>query len=248
MLFGKFKILKDHGVQYIPDLDAVELPAVFRGKPELTEHGLDSVKIQETVRLCPTGALDAGPLAIDMGRCIFCGECAFRHPANIVFTNNFRMAAQYREDLVVKADDDGSFPRWNPRKLFRGALKLRQVSAGGDASCEMELNAAGNVNFDLSRYGIEFQASPRHCDGIVITGPVTVNMARETEAALAAVPQPRMIIAIGTDAISGGLFAGAPAVDRSFFERHTPDLYVPGNPAHPLSFIDGILRLTGRKN
>jgi len=247
MLFSKLKILKDHGSQYIKDLDAVVLPETFRGKPMLTSAGLEIRELDETVALCPTGALSGKPLSIDMGRCIFCGECAMRHPQNIRFTSDFRMAAGRREELVVTADQEAAGAGWNVKKLFSGSLKLRQVSAGGDNSCEMELNASGNVNFDLSRYGIEFMASPRHCDGIVITGPITSNMARETEAVFAAIPQPRLIIVVGTDAISGGLFAGSPAVDRSFFERHTPDLYVPGNPAHPLTFIDGVLRLTGRK-
>lgn len=89
------------------------------------------------------------------------------------------------------------------RRLFRKSLKLRQVSAGGDNSCEMELGAAGNVNFDMGRYGIEFVASPRHADGIVITGPVSENMAEALDICYRATPSPKVIILCGTDAISG---------------------------------------------
>lgn len=249
MILNKIAILRQHGVQYIQDLDRVELPERFRGRPVLSIQDLDLVRFEQTMSLCPTGALCGDPLSLDMGRCIFCGECAVRHPENIRFTNDFRMAARRREDLVVYTQE---YVAWEheplpPKSIFRNALKLREVSAGGDASCEMELNASGNVNFDFARYGVEFTASPRHSDGVVITGPISANMARECEATLAAIPEPRVMIVVGVDAISGGLFAESEALDRSIFERHTPDLYVPGNPAHPLTFIDGVLQLIGKK-
>ena len=104
-------------------------------------------------------------------------------------------------------------------KLFGNSLKLRQVSAGGDNSCEWELNAAGNVNFDMGRFGIEFVASPRHANGIVITGPITRNMAEPLQICYDAVPDPKIIILAGTDAISGGIYADSPAIDRSFLEQ-----------------------------
>jgi Ni,Fe-hydrogenase III small subunit len=95
----------------------------------------------------------------------------------------------------------------------------------------------------MRRFGVEFTSSPRHADGIVLTGPLTVNMMRAVEITLEAVPEPKIIIAAGTDAISGGLFADSPAVDRGFFERHPVDLYVPGNPVHPMTFITGLQQL-----
>ena len=131
--------------------------------------------------------------------------------------------------------------------FFGSSLKLRQVSAGGDNSCELELNACGNVNFDMGRFGIEFVASPRHADGIVITGPITKNMAEPLQICYDAIPDPKIIILAGVDAISGGIFAGSPALDRSFLDKHKIDLYVPGNPVHPLTFINGVLSLIGRE-
>jgi len=131
------------------------------------------------------------------------------------------------------------------RSFFRHALKLRQVSAGGDNSPEMELNACGNVNFDMGRYGIEFVASPRHADGIVITGPVTENMAEALQICYDAIPEPKIIILAGTDAISGGIFSGSPALNRKFIDEHLIDLYVPGNPCHPLTFINGVMDMLG---
>lgn len=130
---------------------------------------------------------------------------------------------------------------------FGHALKLRQVSAGGDASVEMELNATGNVNFDFGRYGVEFTASPRHADGVVLTGPVTANMAEALDICYDAVAEPKLLIVCGSEACSGGLYAASRAVDRSFFERRHVDLWLPGAPTHPMTFIDGIRTLLRKK-
>jgi Ni,Fe-hydrogenase III small subunit len=97
----------------------------------------------------------------------------------------------------------------------------------------------------MGRYGIEFVASPRHADGIVITGPLSRNMAEALEITYNAVPSPKIIILAGTDAISGGIFEGSPAIDRSFIEQNNIDLYIPGNPVHPLTFINGVMDLIG---
>lgn len=191
--------------------------------------------------------------SIDLGKCVFCRECVFALPEKIRFTNDYKMAANMRDGLVVSAGNDHPIQldpaiiRKEIRSFFRHALKLRQISAAGDNSAEMELNAAGNVNFDMGRYGIEFVASPRHADGIVITGPISENMAEALQICYDAVPSPKIIILSGTDAISGGIFSESKALNREFLSRYPVDLYVPGNPPHPLTFINGILDLIGRK-
>lgn len=252
MLLSSLRVLFQHGRQYIKHLDKVKLCDEFRGRPVLQSAGLTAAAGRELCRFCPTGAIGIGAdgLCLDMGRCLFCGECAVRYPNHVRFTNDYRLAATTREGLVVseRAGDsvwtfDHRAVRPEIKRLFGRSLQLREVSAGGDNSCEMELGAAGNVNFDMGRFGIGFTASPRHADGVVVTGPITANMARELETTWQAVPEPKLLIAVGTDAISGGLFAESPAVDRTFFDRHTPDLYVPGNPAHPMTFITGVLAL-----
>jgi Ni,Fe-hydrogenase III small subunit len=149
------------------------------------------------------------------------------------------------EDQPVEINPKGI--RREISKYFSGSLKLRQVSAGGDNSCELELNACGNVNFDMGRFGIEFVASPRHADGIVITGPITTNMAGPLEICYNAVPDPKIIILVGTDAISMGIFTGSAALDRSFLTKYKIDLFVPGNPVHPLTFINGVLELIKKR-
>jgi len=249
-MLKEIRIIADHGSQFVPDLRNQPVSERFRGRP-LISANISAGQAGKAAALCPTGAIDGGSGAIDLGRCAFCNECALAMPDVYRFTNDYRIAATKRDDLVIRPGQagplriDGTAVRKETRKLFKKSLKLRQVSAGGDNSCEMELGAAGNVNFDMGRYGIEFVASPRHADGIVITGPVSENMSRALEICYDATPSPKIIILVGTDAISGGLFAGSPAVSRKFIENHHIDLYVPGNPAHPLTFINGVMDLVG---
>jgi Ni,Fe-hydrogenase III small subunit len=246
-----FSIFRRHGRQYVPDLRKAELTPLFRGRPVISS-GITPEEGSKLTHLCPTGAISALPLQIDLGKCIFCKECHFALPEKIRFTNDYKISATKRDDLIVKEGEDKpitvdkSVIRKEIPKLFRKALKLRQVSAGGDNSAEMELNAAGNVNFDMGRYGIEFVASPRHADGIVITGPVTANMAEALQRTFDAVPAPKIIILAGADAISGGIFSGSLELNRNFILKNHIDLYIPGNPPHPLTFINGVLDLINR--
>ncbi len=155
-----------------------------------------------------------------------------------------------RENLIVKEGEtapilvDKKAIRKEVKNTFSKSLKLRQVSAGGDNSCETELGAAGNANFDMGRFGIEFTASPRHADGIVLTGPITENMAGPLRIAYDAIPEPKIFVLCGVDAISGGLFVDSKAINRSILKDIKVDLYIPGNPSHPLTIINGILSLT----
>jgi Ni,Fe-hydrogenase III small subunit len=244
------KILYNQGKQYIPDPTKTNIPGIFRGRPEITRENVDEKALAD---VCPTDAIMVGPVRIDLGKCTFCGECSRLFPVKVKFTTDYKLSANERERLIIP---EGAFNQitLNPdlirkeiRRLFRGSLKLRQVSAGGDNSCELELNACSNVNFDMGRYGIEFVASPRHADGIVITGPISKNMAEPLQMTYDATPSPKIIILAGTDAICGGIFEGSSAVDRKFIEQNQIDLYVPGNPVHPLTFINGIIDLLGIK-
>ena len=251
MILPKIKVLRSHGKQYIPDLDAVELTEEFRGRPHLTETP-DTADLERAAAICPTGALTTAPLSLDLGRCLFCGECARTAPRNIRFTNDYRIGSPTREGLVVRPGDkcvrfDPAAVRPEIGRYFGRSLQLREVCAGGDASVEMELNATGNVNFDLGRYGIGFTASPRHADGVVVSGPITVNMAEALRICCDAVANPKILVVCGSEACSGGLFAGSRAVDRTFFDTHAADLWLPGAPTHPMTFIDGILNLLGKK-
>ncbi|MDR2564032.1 MAG: NADH:ubiquinone oxidoreductase [Prevotellaceae bacterium] len=246
MFLKEAKILKSHGTQYIRDLDGVVLHELFRGRPEISAD-ITEAELARLVSICPCEAIDSVDASIDLGKCVFCKECEFALPGKIRFTNDYRMASNRRDRLVVKPGCNSAicveqqFVRAEIKSFFGRALKLRQVSAAGDNSCEMELNAAGNVNFDMGRYGIEFLASPRHCDGIVITGPISENMSKALQICYEATAHPKVVILVGNDAISGGLFASSKALDRDFLTQYGVDLFVPGNPVHPLTFIHGVL-------
>jgi len=245
-MLENLKILFHQGKQYIPDVTKAKVPGIFRGRPIITNSTTDENGIKE---LCPTDAIAINPLTIDLGKCTFCGECSREFPEKIQFTTDYKLSTNIRERLIIGENLDKPI-ELDPSKIrkeiyeyFSGSLKLRQVSAGGDNSCEWELNACSNVNFDMGRFGIEFVASPRHADGIVITGPITKNMAEPLQMTYDAIPSPKIIILAGTDAISGGIFNGSSEIDRSFLKKYTVDLYIPGNPVHPLTFINGILML-----
>jgi Ni,Fe-hydrogenase III small subunit len=249
-MLNTLKILYHQGKQFIPDLTKAIVPGIFRGRPEISYEKVDEDSLAD---ICPTNAIITGPLRIDLGRCTFCGECSRLFPDKIKFTTDYKLSVNEREKLIIHEGLNEPLTlnpdliRSEIRNLFSGSLKLRQVSAGGDNSSELELNACGNVNFDMGRFGIEFVASPRHADGIVITGPVTKNMAEPLQITYDATPSPKIIVLAGTDAISGGIFEDSPATDRKFIKNNSVDLYVPGNPVHPLTFINGIIDLLGIK-
>jgi Ni,Fe-hydrogenase III small subunit len=241
------KILYHQGKQYIPDLRNAKIPGIFRGRPEISSEVVDEMALAD---ICPTNAISTNPVRIDLGRCTFCAECSRLYPGKVHFTTDYKLATNERSRLIVSGGITSislnpDLVRKEIHRLFKGSLKLRQVSAAGDNSTELELNASGNVNFDIGRYGIEFVASPRHADGIVITGPISKNMAEPLEITYKAIPSPKIIILAGTDAISGGIFDGSPALDRKFIEQNHIDLFVAGNPIHPLTFINGVTDLVG---
>ncbi len=214
---------------------------------------MEKVDEKTFAEVCPTNAISINPVRIDLGKCTFCAECSRLYPGKVQFTTDYRLATNERSRLIITEGVtspislNSDLVRKEIRRIFKGSLKLRQVSAGGDNSTELELNASGNVNFDIGRYGIEFVASPRHADGIVITGPISKNMAEPLKITYDATPSPKIIILAGTDAVSGGIFEGSPAIDRRFIEQNHIDLYIPGNPVHPLTFINGVLDLLGIK-
>lgn len=247
-MFNSLKILYHQGKQFIPNVETVEVPGIFRGRPVISHEMVDE---EALVSCCPTNAIAANPVSIDLGKCLFCGECAKKFPLKVKFTKDLKMATNHRDNLIIAEGIDTPIrlrkERIRPeiRSLFNRSLKLRQVSAGGDNSNEWELNASNNVQFDISRYGIEFVASPRHADGIVVTGPITRNMAEALRIAYEATPEPKLLILAGCDAISGGLYVDSPEIDRSFLEEVGVDLFIPGNPVHPLEFINALIDLTG---
>ncbi len=245
-MLRSLSIVFHNGKQFIPDIRGTKLAPPFRGLPKIRRVKADDKKI---AAFCPVGAISTEPLSIDIGKCVFCGECAFAFPEKISFTSDHMISTNIRERLVIKEGDelpvktDRDFVRKEIKRICGRSLKLREISAAGDNSAEWEMTASGNVQFDMSRFGIEFVASPKHADGIVITGPISENMAEAVNLCYEATADPQIIILAGTDAISGGIFKDSSALKREFIERHKIDLYIPGNPPHPLTIINGLIDL-----
>lgn len=246
-MFKSLAVRRSQGTQYIADLRAAQAVG-FRGKPVIGEAAC-AAGCAACVSVCPSQAVTLEPVQVDLGRCVLCGDCASVCPSGkIGFSSEVKLATTRRAALMLSAarpDVDPVQVSTALHRRFGRSLKLRSVSAGGCNGCEMEVNALGNVNFDLGRYGIDFVASPRHADGLVLTGPLTRNMAQALQLCWDAMPEPKLLIAVGACAISGGVFAQSAALDRQFLERIQPTLYVPGCPPHPLTFICGILDLLG---
>jgi Ni,Fe-hydrogenase III small subunit/Pyruvate/2-oxoacid:ferredoxin oxidoreductase delta subunit len=245
------RLRQGHRTIAYPAGDPPTLPDRFRGRPVLDES-LCPDGCRACVEACPTDAVarDHQGLRVDLGRCLFCTDCVEACPeGGIRYTGDFRLAVNSRDDLIIRSGQGLALARpleLKMRRLFGRSLKLRQVSAGGDNSSEADLNVLGTVVFDMGRFGIQFVASPRHADGLVVTGPVTANMKHALMKTYEAVPAPKMVIAVGACAISGGVFRGHPEVQNGVEGLLPIDLYIPGNPPHPLTILDGLLRLLGR--
>jgi len=226
------------------------LPERFRGRPEIEPEKCPQ-GCRECMEGCPFGALQSvdGRIRLDMGLCLFCAECAAACPNGaLAFSRDYRLATRRREDLLMSGRElqlAGALDR-EMLRLFGRSLKLRQVSAGGCNACEADLNVLSTLVFDLGRFGIQFVASPRHADGILVTGPVTENMKGALLDTYAAVPAPKLVIASGACAIGGGPFRGSPEAHGGVGDLLPVDLYIPGCPPHPFTALDGLLRLLGR--
>jgi Ni,Fe-hydrogenase III small subunit/Pyruvate/2-oxoacid:ferredoxin oxidoreductase delta subunit len=225
------------------------LPDRFRGRPTI-DRSLCSSVCRVCMDECPTDAIrrDSNGIVLDMGKCLFCGECARICPSKAIRnTADYRLAARTREDLLKNGEATlAAALDMESRRIFGRSLRLREVSAAGCNACESEVNVLSTVVFDIGRFGIQFVASPRHADGILITGCVSQNMLLGLKKTYEAVPDPKIVIAVGACAISGGPFIDHPEIHNGADSIVPIDLYIPGCPPHPITILDGLLRLLGR--
>ena len=243
------RIHQGHRTMSFPAGSPPALPVHFRGAPRVDASKCPD-GCRSCVEACPTDAIAFDrDLRVDLGRCLFCTDCANACPEGaMTYSQDHRLAVRGRDDLVLGRDALPLAVALDERirRLLGRSLKLRVVSAGDCNACSADVNVLGTIGWDLGRFGIQYVASPRHADGLLLTGPVTENMRLALQKTYEAVPPPKIVIAVGACAISGGPYAGHAAQHGGAASTVPVDLFIPGCPPHPLTILDGLLRLLGR--
>ena len=218
------------------------------------EEKATGTEVAAAAAACPTGAIEvgAGGARLDRGRCVLCGRCCEVAPGSFHFQPGFETAALARPALVVpgRGPDDGEVARVREQlrrrvKALRRSVHLRHVDAGSDGSEEWEIAALMGPIYDINRLGIFFTASPRHADVLLVTGVGTSGMLVPLRLTYDAMPSPKVVIAVGTDAVSGGLTGGTYASGKGVAAAVPVDVFVPGSPPSPFGILYGILLAVG---
>jgi len=214
------------------------VPARFRGQLELSDQRCRDCR--KCVDICPTQAirLKKNKLSIDHDACIFCGACV-----DFCDKNGLRHSLNY-EYAHLKgqlAESDGNRLAGKIRSVLGRSLAIRHVDVGSCNACDFEMSALLNPVYDITQYGIDFVASPRHADMLMVTGVVTRNLRKALEMTLEATPTPRLVMAVGACACSGRVFGKTYAQAGPVDSIVPVDIYVPGCPPRPQALIYGLL-------
>jgi Ni,Fe-hydrogenase III small subunit/Pyruvate/2-oxoacid:ferredoxin oxidoreductase delta subunit len=204
---------------------------------------------RECMSVCPTHAISVDDgWSIDLGRCLMCMDCILHCPNGSIEEVPAPDYALTREELVLRPGFDvDEIERKVDAPMFKGSLAFRELDTGSCNACEVELNCASNQFYDLHRFGIKVVASPRHADALVVTGPMARNMRIAAEKTYEAVPDPRIVIACGTCAISGGLFVEGD-VEPEGVASMKPSILIPGCPPSPDRVIRSLVKSLGMRH
>lgn len=203
--------------------------------------------------LCPTGAIavaERGWLTVDRGSCILCGECVRHAPERFAFRSEYETARRSRAGLVV---DEHQHPHTEvtrqalgeQARMLRRSIHVRHIDCGSDGSEEWEIQALWNPYYDIQRLGYFLTNAPRHADVLLVTGGVTGPMRGPLERTWEVMPDPKALVAVGTDACSGGLGTDGGLVMGGVDQAMPVDVYVPGSPPAPIAIMHGLLLATG---
>jgi Ni,Fe-hydrogenase III small subunit/NAD-dependent dihydropyrimidine dehydrogenase PreA subunit len=231
--------------------------------PEVRPDLLTDEVARRVLDACPTSALKVEQVAgrkhliLNYGECIGCSRCvaasngAFRYAEKFACCGVSKKALIRRWDIQSRAEVVQDEPVLSEaaeqiRSLVGRALNIRQVDAGSCNGCEGEIIALTNPYYDLERFGIHFVASPKHADMLLVTGPVTRNMAAALKQTYDAVPSPKLVVAVGACGCSGGIFGGSHAVVGPVDAVIPVDAYIPGCPPTPSMLLTGILQVLRR--
>jgi Ni,Fe-hydrogenase III small subunit len=225
-------------------------PPNFRARALLDPAAIDADGARRAAGVCLPQALaldDYGRLRLEGARCIACGLCVEEDPTGALGIDpGYELAATSRGRLI--AGMDASEADLAPLTLgspFRRSLHIRHVDTGSDGAVEQEIAALLSPYYDMHRLGLFFTASPRHADVLLVTGPVTTPMEQPLLRTYEAMPEPRVVIAAGTDACSGGIWTGPEVLGG--VDRVLPvDVYIPGDPPSPIALLHGLLLAAGR--
>ena len=223
-------------------------PPGFHGRVEVlaaadADPGLEAV--------CPTGAIRVeGGLSLDRGRCVLCGACVRADPSRFRFVAAYETAVRVRSRLVVGEPANGNVDELRRTlgertRTLRRSIHIRHVDSGSDGAEEWEIAALTNPYYDIQRLGLFFTAAPRHADVLLVTGGVTHAMAAPLRRAYEVMPEPKAVIAAGTDACSGGFAAATSEVAGGVDSILPVDVYVPGSPPSPIALLHGLLLAVG---
>lgn len=225
-----------------------DLPDDALGLPTVTASPCAGTQCGRCAEVCPTKAVSVSgnTVILDRGRCIGCNACVEGCPSGTIVRDlSTKTAVAAREDLVLTSHARVTARQSQPKLPFRRSLHIREVSTGDNAS-DLEVIASTNAMFDISRFGVHFVASPRFADALLVTGPVGRAMQEPLRRCYEAMAEPRIVIAVGTSAISGGLHSGGYAEADGVSGLLPVTTYIPGDPPHPWSIIHGILLAMGR--
>jgi len=232
--------------------------------PDIVADRLTPTLAQRLVEVCPTGALGIDEyqgrhcLRLSYGHCIGCGKCVEAGQGSVIAAKRFKWCGVAKAQALRFCDIDSHAEITPPvpspeevrgqiHSLLQKALNIRQLDAGSCNGCEAEITALTNPYYDLERFGIHFVASPKHADMLLVTGPVTRNMAEAVKATYDAVPAPKLVVAVGACGCSGGIFAGSHAIVGAVDAVIPVDGYIPGCPPTPAMLITGVVEVLRRR-
>ncbi len=218
--------------------DKMQVPHAFRGEVLISTEDCNGCLSCTTV--CPTKAIlftEEG-MTIDHKACIFCGRCVKQcEIQKIRHSGNYKLA-QWQGSAE---GDAGSILKAEIKRIFGRSLHIRHLDVGSCNACDFEMSALSNPIYDLQQYGIDFVASPRHADLLMVTGVVTRNLTQALVMTYEATPTPKIVMAVGACAASGQVFGNSYAV-RGAVDKFIPvDIYVPGCPPRPQALLYGLL-------
>jgi Ni,Fe-hydrogenase III small subunit/ferredoxin-like protein FixX len=214
-----------------------------------------AIPAAEATRLCPVGAIGSGQdgrVRVDQGKCILCGRCVTARPEVFAWSAGPHRATLTRPALVVPAAESPDALRELSDRLrartraLRRSVHLRHVDAGSDGSEEWEIMALLNPVYDIHRLGMFFTASPRHADILLVTGAGSRGMAQPLRETYDAMPDPKVVIAVGTDAVGGGIVSPSYAVAGGLGDIVPVDVWLPGSPPSPFAILSALLMAVDR--